>query len=157
MKHYNWIIALFVIIGLSGCKDTYNEHQDVTGTVTWKAGEKHIFKAAIENNTPEYDIFINLRHTPSVAFDNLDLNLKITNPDGKEETKAIALPVKRPNSNEMLGGCSGHLCDTETLIMPKYKFPATGTYTFEMTAKSKEDIPNILEVGLIIREIEVKK
>ncbi|MGB0521643.1 MAG: hypothetical protein ACPGJS_01725 [Flammeovirgaceae bacterium] len=150
MKHYHWLITLLFIITFSACS-TYNEHQDVTGIITWKAAEKHTFEVAIEDNTPAYDVLINLRHTPALKLKNFDLKLTITGPDGKAETKDYPLPI-RSDSKEMLGSCAGDLCDTETLILAKHQFPEKGTYTFEMTANTEEDIPNMLEIGLIINQ-----
>jgi len=152
MKHYNWLIAFLLFFVLSGCQDTYSEHQPVSKPLTWVVGEKHTFRAQLDNVEPTYDIVINLRHTPDVKFTDFDLVLVTTGPDGKSETKDHLLPVKRPNSNELLGGCSGHYCDTETVIVPNYKFPASGVYTFEMTSKAKEDLLGMIEIGLIIRE-----
>lgn len=153
MKQYHWLIALVFIIGLGACGTVYNEHQDVTGTLTWKAGEKHTFKALIEDNAPNYNVYINLRHTTALKLKSFDLAISITNPDGTSETKDYPLSIRSSN-NELLGGCSGDFCDTETLILQNHKFPATGEYTFSMVAKAEKDIPNMMEIGLVIKKKE---
>ena len=151
MKSYYWLfLALFIF---SAC-DHYNEHQDVTGTVTWKADEKHTFKVGIEKTDVAYNVLINLRHTPGIKLKTFTLSATITGPDGKAETKEYPLPIKNETSGEMLGSCAGDLCDTETVILANHKFEQAGTYTFEMTAKTEEDIPNMLEIGLVVREVK---
>jgi len=156
MKNYQWLMMALFIFMLPSCKDAYSEHQDVTGIVTWKAGEKHTYKVVMETIEPNYDMAINLRHTPKVEVDNFNIMMKQTAPDGTTETKEYTLPMRKPNSNEMLGGCSGDFCDTETVIMENFKFPAKGTYTYEITSKNKEDIGGMLEIGLVIKEIKKK-
>lgn len=152
MKQSQWLIALLFIFTLSAC-EFYNEHQDVTGTVTWKKGEKHTFKVNIEDNSKAYNVLVNLRHTPGLQMKDFDLVLTMSDADGKGEAKDYALPIRGANK-EMLGSCAGDLCDTETMILSNYKFPANGIYSFEMVAKTEEDIPNMLEIGLILRVVE---
>ena len=41
--------------------------------------------------------------------------------------------------------------------MSNYKFPAKGTYKFDIKAKNKEAVKNVIEIGLIIREVKAKE
>lgn len=154
MKQLQWLFIALFMLTLSACQDAYSEHQDVKEVLTLTAGEQHIFNATIENVAPAYDILINLRHTPKVTADKIDITIIQTGPDGKTITKEASLPMRKPNSNEMLGGCSGSFCDTETVIISNYKFPAKGTYKFDIKAKNKEAIKGMIEIGLFIREVK---
>jgi gliding motility-associated lipoprotein GldH len=145
--------ALFFLVS---CNENriYNEHQDVTGSLTWLKDEKHVFKVNITDISVPYNIIVAVRHHSKASMNAIKITLTTTTPDKKQESKPYTIPLLDPQTGLPLGAAAGDISDKETIVKSNHKFETVGEYTFLIEPQDKtKDIGGIMEVGLVVDKI----
>jgi gliding motility-associated lipoprotein GldH len=130
--------------------DTFDE---IRGR-NWSYGGKVRVPVTIEDPGKDYAIYINLRHTSGYKYSNIFLKIHQTGPDGKRVTVRKEFRLAEPDG-EWLGSGSGNLYSYRLLYRENYRFPAKGTYTFEIEQNMRDNpLKEISDVGLRVEKEE---
>ncbi len=151
------ICALFFLVS---CNENriHNEHQDVTGSLTWLKDETHTFKVNIEDTSVPYNIIVAIRHHSKIATNDIKITMTMTTPSGEQESKPYTIPLLDPNTGLPLGEAAVDISDKETVVKSNHKFATAGEYTFLIEPQDKtKAIASIMEVGLIVDKIVPEK
>lgn len=155
MKKKIFLLIAVLSILLSSCDKNvvFKEFKGEFSGYQWKASDKVIFNADIEDASQSYEMIINFRHVYGFQFKDLGFSMKIESPDGSTVSNLYSINVIG-DDNEFKSNCSGDYCDLEKIIEGSYKFKSAGKYKFTIEHTMKHDpIPLVMDIGLIIKKI----
>lgn len=156
MKTKFYLILLCALSVMASCSDKakFEEHQSTGDGKRWEQEKIFSFKPNIEDVSKKYQIILALRHVDGFQLRALPVAVKIVDPDGAQTIKPYSFKVFN-DKNECLSECAGDFCDLEKVIEDNYTFAKKGIYTFEIIHTSNiNPIPNVLEIGLIVKPIK---
>jgi gliding motility-associated lipoprotein GldH len=150
--------AIIALIGLSwsGCTDpgavTDQNTEIVNNNWAYTSKIKHSVK--IDNERIAYNLYLNLRVTGDYKYSNLFVLVYQTNPDKKTAITRYELKLANPDG-EWLGQGSGNLYSFQIPFRLDYKFPAKGTYTFQVEQNMRDNpLREVSDVGLRVEKAE---
>lgn len=142
--------GLFVIaLTIASCNDNavVDTNQVISG-YKWSYINKVKIPVKIEDNTKSYKLFLNLRHTAEYKYSNIFVLIHQSGPGMKPETVRKEFKLAFPDG-EWLGKGSGDLYSYQLLFKDNYKFPAKGTYTFQIEQNMRDNpLQDVSDVGL---------
>jgi gliding motility-associated lipoprotein GldH len=110
----------------------------------------------VENQAIPYNLFINLRHTADYRYSNIYIRIRQINPDKSIKLFRKEFRLANPDG-EWLGTGSGNLYSYQLPIYLNYRFPAKGTYIFELEQNMRDNpLKEITDVGLRVEEASAK-
>ncbi len=154
-RNYFWLLLL-VVIGLAGCTDP-NAVIDANTLIVnnnWSYANKITNSVTITDETIPYNLYFNLRVTADYKYSNLFAIIKQINPD--KTTGSVRYEFKLANADgEWLGSGSGNIYSYQIPFIKNYKFPAKGTYRFEIEQNMRDNpLHEISDVGLRIERAQ---
>ncbi len=152
------VCVLFIGLLLSACKTPgalVDEYAPIEQN-NWTYLKKVRVAVKVENQTVPYHVFINLRHTADYRYSNIYIRIRQINPD--KSTKLFRKEFRLANPDgEWLGTGSGNLYSYQLPIDLNYRFPAKGTYIFELEQNMRDNpLKEITDVGLRVEEASAK-
>jgi gliding motility-associated lipoprotein GldH len=150
--------ALMVLILLSaaGCTDpnaVIDQNTEI-GNNNWAYPNKVKFTVKIDDEHIAYNLYLNLRVTADYKYSNLFVLIHQTNPDKKASGTRFEFKLANPDG-EWLGQGSGNLYSYQIPFRLNYKFPAKGTYTFQVEQNMRDNpLHAVSDVGLRVEKAE---
>lgn len=142
--------TLLLICFSCDSKFVYNEFDSDFENNRWFSENKRTFEFLIEKEV-EASIILHLGHIYDFQFESIQMDIKITYPDGNTETNPIDLKMK-DNSGKDLGECTGDICDLYFTLKDKQSLKK-GKYKIVIANKFNPPyIPNILGVGIQVKK-----
>jgi gliding motility-associated lipoprotein GldH len=131
----------------------YEEHVG-TPSLEWKRDNVLKYNVDIKDPSSKYNVYIAVRHTSTYPYKNLKVNLLTNTPNEENIVKEYDLYVRDEN-NVFVGEGLGDIYDAEILIEENFSFSQAGKYSFSLEhLMSKDNISNIMEIGLVIKKAE---
>ncbi|MDF2447774.1 MAG: gldH [Bacteroidota bacterium] len=120
----------------------------------WRT-ENHLkFEVNIEDNSPLYNVYLNVRHADSYPYANLFVFLTTTYPDGKMSVDTLEC-IFADKKGKWVGDGAGDLWDNKIPLKKNLKFPKAGKYTFSFEQGMRSNpLPLILDFGMRVEKSE---
>lgn len=153
----NLLFAFAALLLLTACdKDTHYQKFEKAEGLKWPAGSPMTFVVAVqEGGQPAmgvpYELGVELRHTSYSDWVEVPYTLTITFPSGRELKGEYVLPIRNPESGELLGEAMGDICDTPGVAEHAFQFPEAGEYKIAIQHQDEQDLLGVVEVGLRVR------
>lgn len=146
MKYIFFLPILFLVVAC-GNDNVYFQYHAVDPDA-WNKDSLLRFDVDIENAELNYNLYINVRNTPSYPKQNLWFFISELTPDGilTKDTIEFYLADHR---GKWLGAGAGAIKEMPVLYKQNFKFPEAGIYSFEIGHGMRtDDLEGITEVGL---------
>lgn len=132
----------------------YQERKELAPRMTWDKDSVLTYKVDVKDVQPAYDIEIDLRTVDLYQFANMWLFVNTIAPNGAVQRDTVEFKLRDEkgflNGNRM---AFGELEDYEFMFKENVKFPAPGTYTFQIQHGMRMEILTMVdEVGLTVRK-----
>ncbi|MES2376957.1 MAG: gliding motility lipoprotein GldH [Bacteroidota bacterium] len=148
--------AMMAVLALSwsGCTDpnaVVDKNTEVVNN-NWAYTNKIKFEVKIDNEQIPYNLYFNLRVTGDYRYSNMFVLISQINPDKKSAATRYEVKLANPDG-EWLGEGSGNLYSYQTPFKTNYKFPAKGTYTFQIEQNMRDNpLKEVSDVGLRVEK-----
>lgn len=150
-------LFLFAIVSLNACdrKVVFEKNVELPEN-RWEQKNAVKFTVEIQDTINPHNLYINLRNAAGYQFSNIFLFFTTTAPSGKMERDTIELTLADANG-KWLGDGMGDIWDNRELFKKNFKFPQSGTYTFQLEQAMRIDpLPQIMDAGIRIERVEGK-
>jgi gliding motility-associated lipoprotein GldH len=153
---YNFFIlttAILLSIGFVSCNgDVLTSQITTLPEEGWKTENKLTYTVDVIDNTPYYNVFLNVRHADSYPFSNVFVFLTTTNPSGTITVDTLEC-VLANKKGEWQGDGAGDIWDNKIPLKQNLKFPQTGKYTFVFEQGMRlNPLPLIMDFGITIEK-----
>jgi gliding motility-associated lipoprotein GldH len=154
-----FLLALpLLILSLgSGCTDPNAIIDQSTSieNLNWSYANRVKEDVKIDDPAIPYNIFINLRVTGNYRYSNIFMLVRRNGPGLKAITR-FELKLAEPDG-KWLGTGSGNLYSFQVPIITNFKFPAKGTYHFEIEQNMRDNpLREVSDVGLRVEKATEK-
>ena len=141
------VIFLLFIVSCGNPGTVADTYQEIKGR-TWSYTGRIKVPVMIEDPGKEYTLYVNLRHTADYRYSNIFLKIHRTGPDGKRVSERREFKLALPDG-EWLGSGSGNLYTYRLPYRENYRFPAKGTYVFEIEQNMRDNpLKEVSDAGL---------
>jgi gliding motility-associated lipoprotein GldH len=150
----NKILLLLALAGLLyACGDGYAYQKRLAvNPQAWTYADTLDFRFTITDTTARYNLYVDVTHADTFAWQNLYTRLYTRFPDGRRLNKPLSfdLYTSRGESN---GKCSGNTCRVETVLQANTRFDQAGEYVITVAQFMRQDsLRGIVEVGLAVEK-----
>jgi gliding motility-associated lipoprotein GldH len=149
---------MIVVLALSwsGCTDpnaVVDKNVEIVNN-NWAYTNKIKFEVKIDNEQIPYNLYLNLRVTADYKYANMFVLINQTDPDKKSAGTRYEVKLANPDG-EWLGDGSGNLYSYQTPFRTNYKFPAKGTYTFQIEQNMRDNpLHEVSDIGLRVEKAQ---
>ena len=142
------------MLGLISCQDTLTiaDTNVEFENRNWSYSEKIRIPVKIEATDISYNLYLNLRHSAGYKYSNIFIIIHIIDPDGKKfsERREFKLALA---DGEWLGSGSGNMYSYQIKFKENYKFPAKGTYIFELEQNMRDNpLDHVSDAGIRVEK-----
>lgn len=152
---YPAVFALFIML-LGGCTDpnAVIDNNMVINSHNWSYVNKVKFDVKIDNDNALYNLYLNLRVTDNYKYSNLFVLIYQSTPGSKAKVTRYEVKLAA-RDGQWLGKGSGNLYSYQVPFKTGYKFPAKGSYHFEIEQNMRDNpLHEVSDVGL---RVEIAK
>jgi gliding motility-associated lipoprotein GldH len=149
-----FLFMSFLMLSLISCQDsvTIADTNIELEKRNWSYSEKIRIPVKIEATDISYNLYLNLRHSAEYKYSNIFILIHITGPDGKKSTERREFKLALADG-EWLGSGSGNLYSYQINFKEKYKFPAKGTYIFELEQNMRDNpLDHVNDAGIRVEK-----
>lgn len=147
-------LIAFVLLSVQGCTDpsAVIDQNTELANHNWSYVNRVKYDVKIDDETLPYNLYFNLRVAGGYKYSNIFLIFKQTSPGNK--TAATRYEYKLAGADgQWLGSGSGNLYSYQLPLRTKYKFPAKGTYHFELEQNMRDNpLHDVSDVGLRVEK-----
>ena len=156
-RFFKIALFFFAIVFLNACdRNVVFEKNVELPENRWEQKNAVKFTVEIHDTINPHNLYINLRNAAGYQFSNIFLFFTTTAPSGKMERDTIELTLADANG-KWLGDGMGDIWDNRELFKKNFKFPQSGTYTFQLEQAMRIDpLPQIMDAGIRIERLEGK-
>ena len=156
MQHGRIVWRLVFVLGMLivACTDTavLDKNVAIAGNA-WHYDDQPELIAHITNTDQQYDVYLNLRHTPDYRYSNIFVRIHQSGPGMPDTTERFELRLAEPDGR-WLGRSTGSLYAHQQLIKENVHFPDTGLYHFTIEQNMRENpLREVADVGLRIEPV----
>jgi len=153
-KKYSLILLLFMMLFTSCDKSRVYEKNIKIPRFEWNADNVLKFEVPIADTVASYNMYFNVRNASGYPYSNLFLFFTVRAPDGKAERDTVEIRLA-DETGRWLGDGLGDIWDNKVLFKRNFRFPASGTYFFEMEqAMRVNPLQYIMDAGIRIEYAE---
>lgn len=149
MKNITYLLLLVSFIACNPNR-IYKEYEGILAMV-WESSNKLNFEVEIEDTISTHKLIIAIRHGTYYPYSNLIINLTTTDPAGRQNQKKYDMQLKDESGDWKASG-AGDYWDIEIPVDEGIRYYETGTYKFEIEQLVADQLPMVMEVGLIIEK-----
>ena len=149
-----FLLMSFLMLGLISCQDsaTVVDSNTELDKRNWAYSEKIRIPVKIEATDVSYDLYLNLRHSAEYKYSNIFILIHITGPDGKKSTERREFKLALADG-EWLGSGSGNMYSHQIKFKENFKFPAKGTYIFELEQNMRDNpLDHVSDAGIRVEK-----
>jgi gliding motility-associated lipoprotein GldH len=149
-----FLFMSFLMLSLISCQDsvTIADTNIELEKRNWSYSEKIRIPVKIEATDISYNLYLNLRHSAEYKYSNIFILIHITGPDGKKSTERREFKLALADG-EWLGSGSGNMYSYQINFKEKYKFPAKGTYIFELEQNMRDNpLDHVNDAGIRVEK-----
>lgn len=148
--------GLFISMLWSGCTDPnaiVDQNTELANN-NWAYPNKIKAVVKIDDANLAYNLYLNLRVTADYRYSNIFVLVHQTGPDSKTTTTRLEFKLANPDG-EWLGNGSGNLYSFQVPFWQNYKFPAKGTYSFQIEQNMRDNpLKEVSNVGLRVEKAQ---
>jgi gliding motility-associated lipoprotein GldH len=152
---YGAFIAL-LLFTTQGCTDPLAviDHNTELPNHNWSYVNRIKYDVKIDDETVAYNLYFNLRVTGSYKYSNIFALFYQTSPGKKKAITRYEFKLAN-RDGEWLGSGSGNLYSYQLPLRTNYKFPAKGTYHFEIEQNMRDNpLHEVSDAGLRIEKVK---
>ncbi|MDR2056974.1 MAG: gliding motility lipoprotein GldH [Dysgonamonadaceae bacterium] len=116
----------------------------------WVRNEKVHFEIEINDNTPNYEVLLEIRNNNNYPFQNIWLFIDITTPAGQQRTDTVNIELA-----DVYGKWYGRGISLYTYSVPfeqNVRYPLPGIYTYSIRQGMREEVlKGISDIGLTVK------
>ena len=142
-----------LMVAVVGCTDPNSiiDQNTPIENHNWSYSNKIKNSFKIDDPSIPYNVYLNLRVTGNYRYSNIFLIARRNGPGLKASTR-FEIKLANPDG-EWLGQGSGNLYSYQVPIITDFKFPAKGTYTFEIEQNMRDNpLKEVNDVGLRVEK-----
>ncbi|MBS1531617.1 MAG: gliding motility lipoprotein GldH [Bacteroidetes bacterium] len=145
------IVPVLMAIGCTDPNGIIDQNTSIENH-NWSYANRIKFPVKITDATAAYNIYINLRVTGDYRYSNIFVLMHRSGPKLNALTRfEIKLADK---DGQWLGRGSGNLYSYQVPLITNFKFPAAGTYQFEIEQNMRDNpLHEVSDVGLRIEKV----
>lgn len=150
------IATAFVLTALAGCTDSkavFDQNTEIANR-NWSYVNKIKYDVKIDDPSVLYNLYMNIRVTGDYKYANMFV--LISQKDAAHpKPKVVRYEFKLANPDgEWLGQGTGNIYAYQTPFKTQYKFPAAGTYHFEIEQNMRDNpLHEVSDIGLRVEKI----
>lgn len=152
-KKFLLILPLLTALLVSGCTDP-NAITDQNTSIenrNWSYANRIKNDVKIDDVSVPYNIYINLRVTGDYRYSNIFVLLRRNGP-GVNSLTRFEIKLAEPDGR-WLGKGSGNLYSYQVPVITNFKFPAKGTYHFQVEQNMRDNpLHEVSDVGLRVEK-----
>ncbi len=127
------------------------EKQHAFQTQKWSAKDEPTFSFQIKDTNSLYNIFFVMRHTDAYGFQNIWMNVDMTQPNGKQIKQQVNVQIA--NAKNWLGTGMDDIFDLRKQLIDRPLRLQAGKYTVKLQNIMREDpLPEVLSVGIRVEK-----
>jgi gliding motility-associated lipoprotein GldH len=160
MRVANKLLFSFLIIAsmlqFTGCSDANAVIDGNTEIVNnnWSYANKVVYNVKIDDPSKLYNLYMNLRVTAGYKYSNIFVLMRSNGPSLKSGVIRYEFTLANKDG-EWLGKGSGNLYSYQMPFKTNYKFPAKGTYRFEIEQNMRDNpLHEISDVGIRVEKAQ---
>jgi gliding motility-associated lipoprotein GldH len=145
-----------VLFMAQGCTDplAVMDHNTEIPNHNWSYVSRIKYDVKIEDETVPYNLYFNLRVAGGYKYSNIFILFKQISRGNKTATTRYEYKLAGADG-EWLGSGSGNLYNYQLPLRTQYKFPARGTYHFEIEQNMRDNpLHDVSDVGLRVEKIQ---
>jgi len=150
------LAALFLAMLEPGCADpnaVIDQNTELNNN-NWAYNNKISETVKIDDERMAYNLYLNLRVTADYKYSNIFVLIHQTGPDHKTTTTRLEFKLADIDG-EWLGHGSGNLYSFQIPFWQYYKFPARGTYIFQIEQNMRDNpLKEVSDVGLRVEKAQ---
>lgn len=151
-----YLAAVAVVLSLGSCTDKkaiIDQNTEIANH-NWPYLNKIKLDVKIDDEDPAYNLYLNLRVTADYKYSNIFVLITETAPGAKPVVTRYEFKLANKDG-EWLGKGSGNLYSYQVPFKTGYKFPAKGTYHFEIEQNMRDNpLREVSDVGLRVEKAE---
>lgn len=153
MKKNINLLALLFLAALSGCRsDVVFEAQKDIPNGRWMYSDTMEYRFDIADTSLVYNMYLDIAHADTFAYQNLYVKLTTIFPDGKRLKKTLSLDLFDAKGNP-IGKKSGNGITQHLLLQENTFFNKAGQYGLTVEQNMRRDsLPGISRLGLSIQK-----
>lgn len=142
------------MLSCSGCTDpnaVVDKNVEIVNN-NWAYTNKIKVEVKIDNEQIPYNLYLNLRVTADYKYSNMFVLIQQINPDKHSASTRYEVKLANPDG-EWLGEGSGNLYSFQSPFKTNYKFPAKGTYIFQLEQNMRDNpLKEVSDVGIRVEK-----
>ncbi|HEX3385065.1 MAG TPA: gliding motility lipoprotein GldH [Mucilaginibacter sp.] len=144
------IVPLVLIIGCTDPNGIIDQNTSIENH-NWSYANKVKYPVKITDVSVPYNIYINLRVTGDYRYSNIFV---LVHRSGPKLNALTRFEVKLADKDgQWLGQGSGNLYSYQVPLITNFKFPAAGTYRFEIEQNMRDNpLHEVSDVGLRVEK-----
>jgi gliding motility-associated lipoprotein GldH len=153
---FNTLIVILLLI-TGGCdrRVVFDQNLEVNPN-GWENRRFMRYTFNIQDTAIPYNFYVNIRNNTDYSYSNLFLFIRTILPDQTTAQDTIDLAIAGPDGKWYGKGIGKHR-DSQVLLMPQFRFPQRGEYTFEIEHAMRErDLKGISSVGIRVERSDIK-
>jgi gliding motility-associated lipoprotein GldH len=147
-------IAALMLFLVQGCADPnaiIDQNTEIANH-NWSYLNRVKYDVKIDDISVPYNLYFNIRVSGSYKYSNLFALLLQTSPGKKTQTTRYEFKLA-DKDGEWLGSGSGNLYSYQLPLRTQYKFPAKGTYHFEIEQTMRDNpLHEVIDAGLRVEK-----
>ncbi|KAA3631642.1 MAG: gliding motility lipoprotein GldH [Bacteroidetes bacterium] len=154
MKKAVFVLSIFSsILLLAGCGKHYEYEQKYTiDNNSWSYQDTLDFNFNISDTNRIYNLYLEIEHEDSYAFQNLYTQIHTKFPGGERLDETLSLELANKTGN-WLGNCSGSICTLLIPIQENAYFNASGDYEITLEQYMRENpINGIMSISFFLEK-----
>lgn len=149
------LCSVFLLLFLFGCGDKNDIsflNKDFTQN-RWSRYGIERFNFPIDQMMTNADFYIRFSHIYEPGYNEVPVEVAITNPDGKQMVVPVVIKLADKSGN-VISDCAGDLCDANILVKKNMSFKK-GNYKVQIkNTGTLPQLPNVTGVGFRIKKVE---
>ena len=154
--NFIYLPALCFLLVITGCSDknkVIDQNSEVPNN-NWTYLNKFKYDVKIDDESLNYNLYLNLRVTADYKYSNLFVLISETGPRLKPAIKRFEFTLANKDG-EWLGDGSGNLYSYQIPFITNYKFPSKGVYHFYIEQNMRDNpLREVSDVGLRVEKVQ---
>jgi gliding motility-associated lipoprotein GldH len=155
LKYIFLAMTALLALSWSGCTDpnaVVDKNIEIVNN-NWAYTNKIKVEVKIDNEQIPYNLYLNLRVTADYKYSNMFVLIHQVNPDKHSAATRYEVKLANPDG-EWLGDGSGNLYSFQIPFKTNYKFPAKGTYIFQLEQNMRDNpLKEVSDVGIRVEKV----
>lgn len=147
------LLLMILVAGIAGCSDpgAIIDQNTAIDNHNWTYANRIGYNVKIDDETIPYNLYLNLRVTAGYKYSNMFVLVRRSGPKLKGVTR-YEIKLANPDG-EWLGEGSGNLYSYQVPFRTGFKFPAKGTYHFQIEQNMRDNpLREVSDVGLRVEK-----